>query len=492
LFVKLVLSWRIHYPLNQLLNPGTIKPGKFIVSHFNGQPNMLSLSIITSVPLLASENDGSGWFLGAPVIALYLYISGFRKWRRAVRMIDTPNVPPSAVPFGRAESTGIASLLPGKFPLGPKANCAYYAFKIEKYVRAGKHSHWALMAETKSHSDIYLDDSIGGIAVKTDGANVDIPSNVSVEAENMSHEQLFAATGNMVQFFNNSGKFDPNVPVKDLPGSWRVLEQMIPTGSTITVLGPVLPGPDPSIGVFRKDSTQRGHKGDLYIGLGDEKSVEKRNMKGRFRAVLGALGTGFAIFVLPITFSDSTTVSAGTEGYFVASGILGVFVSTALLLALAVLAALDQFNRIVILANQVEASWSMVDVSLARRSSLIPQLRNVVSGALDYEKQTLSAISAARWTQSRRVNVSKEAASAAVEADISTPLLALIENYPQMRTSENVLNLQKEIAVSENKIQAARATYNDAVGLFLTRLGQFPSSLFAGKFKDRQKEYWTL
>src|SRR5579862_3608493 len=136
-------------------------------------------------------------------------------------------------------------------------------------------------------------------------------------------------------------------------------------------------------------------------------------------------------------------------------------------------------NTLVTKNEAVKAAWSQVDIVLQRRADLIPNLVETVKGIAGQEQKVFGDIAAAR---SRLLSANtpgdKIAANGQLDGAIGR-LLAVVENYPQLRSSENFLRLQDELAGTENRISVARKRYNDTLQDYNTYIGQFPASLFA-------------
>jgi LemA protein len=144
--------------------------------------------------------------------------------------------------------------------------------------------------------------------------------------------------------------------------------------------------------------------------------------------------------------------------------------------------AIAVYNRLVGLRNQKDNGWRQIDVQLKRRHDLIPNLVNTVRGAMEFERDTLTAVMEAR----------AKAMAAAGPGDVGRKegeltqalgrLFALAENYPQLRANENVKMLQEELAGTENKIGFARQFYNDIATTYNIARETFPSNVIAGGF----------
>jgi len=157
-----------------------------------------------------------------------------------------------------------------------------------------------------------------------------------------------------------------------------------------------------------------------------------------------------------------------------------------------VLWIIGAYNKLISLKNQVVNAWKQIVVQLKRRHDLIPNLVNTVKGAMDFERGTLEAVIAAR---NKAVGATGVAQVAKAEGELSQALgrfFALSENYPQLKATENVKQLQEELTSTENKIGFARQLYNDVATEFNTRQMQFPTNLVAGLAKAEPAELWEI
>ena len=170
----------------------------------------------------------------------------------------------------------------------------------------------------------------------------------------------------------------------------------------------------------------------------------------------------------------------------------------------AILWAVGIYNRLIQLRNQVNNAWSQIDVQLQRRYDLIPNLVEAVKGYMSYEKGTLEAVISARNTaQAARSQVEQSggptsssikdlaAADTALRGAV-TNIMALAENYPQLRASENMQQLQEELSSTENKVAFARQAYNDNVMLYNTSQQLFPAALLASTFGHHPVEMFQV
>jgi len=138
----------------------------------------------------------------------------------------------------------------------------------------------------------------------------------------------------------------------------------------------------------------------------------------------------------------------------------------------------------------VKEQWSQIDTQLLRRTDLIPNLVEVVKGYATHEKEVFAQIAEAR---SRLLNAKGPVAKAEASATMNDWLgrvLAIAENYPTLRASENFTRLQDELAGTENRIAVARTRYNEAVKDFNAAIRGFPGSLFAPGLGLKKAEYF--
>jgi len=160
--------------------------------------------------------------------------------------------------------------------------------------------------------------------------------------------------------------------------------------------------------------------------------------------------------------------------------------------ALLVLWVIAAYNRFVSLRNQTQNAWRQIDVQLKRRHDLIPNLVNTVKGVMEFERGTLTAVMEAR---AKAMGAVGPADASRKEGELSQALgrlLAVAENYPQLRANENVKMLQEELSGTENKIGFARQFYNDIATKYNIARETFPSNLIAGPFGFAPAELFQI
>lgn len=174
------------------------------------------------------------------------------------------------------------------------------------------------------------------------------------------------------------------------------------------------------------------------------------------------------------------------------------------IIAIGILWAIGIFNRLVELRNQVKNAWSQIDVQLQRRYDLIPNLVETVKGYMNYEKSTLQTVIQARnQAASAREEIQKSGVPTeqsmkslmGAEATLRTGLgniFALAENYPQLKASETMRNLQEELSTTENKVAFARQAYNDQVLSYNNAQQKFPAVLVASALGHKPAELFEV
>jgi len=170
-----------------------------------------------------------------------------------------------------------------------------------------------------------------------------------------------------------------------------------------------------------------------------------------------------------------------------------------LLIVVAVIALflVFMYNGLVRLRNMVDEAWNQISVQLKRRHDLIPNLVNAVKGYMEFEQETLTKV-----IDARNAAVSAQAAGPAAAAQSAQAenmlsgmlrqLFALVENYPQLKANENVMQLQEELTTTENQIGFSRQHYNSVVREYNTSIQTFPNALLAGLLGFRPRDYFQI
>lgn len=165
----------------------------------------------------------------------------------------------------------------------------------------------------------------------------------------------------------------------------------------------------------------------------------------------------------------------------------------ALFLLLPVLWAVLTYNTLISLRNHIWDAWSNVDTELKRRYDLIPNLVATVKGYAAHEREILERVTALRnQCQANTGAVANQARDERQLVDALKRLLAVVENYPQLKADRHFLHLQKELVNTEDRIQAARRFFNGNVRDYRNKCEVFPGSLVASLFRFVSEDYFSV
>lgn len=161
-----------------------------------------------------------------------------------------------------------------------------------------------------------------------------------------------------------------------------------------------------------------------------------------------------------------------------------------LLVLILIFSFIGMYNSMVRMNEDVNNKWAQVETQYQRRVDLIPNLVNTVQGYANFEKSTLTEITALRsqWQTASTVNDKVNTANQ-IESTLSK-LLVISENYPDLKANTNFLELQAELANTENKIAVERGRYNDVVRDFNAKIKTFPRNIFASMFGFTARVYF--
>jgi LemA protein len=160
-----------------------------------------------------------------------------------------------------------------------------------------------------------------------------------------------------------------------------------------------------------------------------------------------------------------------------------------------VLWAILSYNRLVSLREQVRAGWAQIDVLLKRRHDLIPNVVETVKGYAAHERDTLEGVISARNAAVAARDSSNPAALGQAEGQLSgalRQLFALSEAYPDLKANANFMELQRELANTENQIGGQRQQYNALVAQYNTSMMSFPNNLLAGPFGFTAQPFFEI
>lgn len=178
----------------------------------------------------------------------------------------------------------------------------------------------------------------------------------------------------------------------------------------------------------------------------------------------------------------------GKKSLFLLAAIIAVVVFLGVILAGVVWSS---YNRIVSLDENVNSAWAQVETVLQRRYDLIPNLVNTVKGFAKQEQNVLTDVTRLRsqWGEAR-TQVEKAETASALEGALGR-LMVVVEKYPELRSNQNFLALQDELAGTENRVSVERRRYNEVLQQYNTAIRRFPGSLVAGMFGfDKRDAYF--
>jgi LemA protein len=167
--------------------------------------------------------------------------------------------------------------------------------------------------------------------------------------------------------------------------------------------------------------------------------------------------------------------------------ILAIIVVVGLIL---ILSAVGIYNRLVGLDEAVNAAWAQVENQLQRRYDLIPNYVETVKGFAKQEREVFLGVTEARAKVGGAASVGEKIAANNELSSALSRLLAVVENYPQLKSDQNFIRLQDELAGTENRIATERMRYNDAVRIYNQTIRRFPTNFIAGIFGFQRAEFF--
>jgi LemA protein len=162
------------------------------------------------------------------------------------------------------------------------------------------------------------------------------------------------------------------------------------------------------------------------------------------------------------------------------------------ILVVLVLAGVWIYNRLVTLRTRVDNGWSQIDVQLRRRADLIPNLVETVKGYAAHERELFQQVTEARARSVGATGVTDQADAENQVTAALRQLLAVVENYPDLKANQGFLALQEELIGTESKIAYARQFYNDQVMRLNTLIQSFPSSIVAGASRFEERPFFEI
>ena len=167
---------------------------------------------------------------------------------------------------------------------------------------------------------------------------------------------------------------------------------------------------------------------------------------------------------------------------------MSIGIIIAIIVAVIIIALIAMYNSLVQARIKVDNAWSQIDVQLQRRFDLIPNFVETVKGYMEHEKETFEKITNLRTSWSQTQNIHEKASLDNQLSDTLKTIMAVAENYPDLKANQNFSELSEELRNTENKISFSRQFYNDTVTMYNTKLEVFPSNIIAGMFNFKSRD----
>lgn len=387
--------------------------------------------------------------------------------------MDTPTVPTGHPLLGAIEVKGQvglpAPLRPWISPLTAES-CAFVSYEIQKE-KGGKNKSWDTVDTVRPNDWITFDDGSGPIVVHLKDASLErfkevihskdsLPVTFSANSLRSSvsgavEKAPDAADQSRIQkIVSNLGGYQPDKPVSTLSGKWRVKETYLPMDSVGYAYGSTVYNDAARQAILAKQESR-----PLLVFGGTEDEFVRKSRKTMYLAALGMFVGAF--LTVAIITGRATPLSNGKSNLDPnwRSGLLGPWF---VLLGVLVAQVFRIYNRVIATNERVDAAYRLVDIAEQKRSSLVPQLVEVVNAATMHEKSVHQLVAQLRQTTAQ-----------------SKDFVAIAERYPDLKTNENYLALQKSLVQIEDQIAVARSYVIDAETIHKNRIQTFPDSWIA-------------
>jgi len=159
-----------------------------------------------------------------------------------------------------------------------------------------------------------------------------------------------------------------------------------------------------------------------------------------------------------------------------------------IIIAILIIWIISMYNNLVKAKLKVDNAWSQIDVQLQRRFDLIPNFVETVKGYMQHESETFEKITELRTSWANSSSVGEKAKLDGELSGALKTIMAVSENYPDLKANTNFSELSEELRNTENKISFSRQFYNDSVTMYNTKLELFPSNIIAGMFNFKSRE----
>lgn len=168
---------------------------------------------------------------------------------------------------------------------------------------------------------------------------------------------------------------------------------------------------------------------------------------------------------------------------------IGIIVVIGIIILLGII-LISAYNSIISTSEEVDNKFATIDTYLQRRADLIPNLVNTVKGYTQQEKDIVEDVTTARENMVGATSISEKAKANDELTTALNNLMVIVENYPDLKSSQNFIQLSDELAGTENRIATARRDYNESVKAYNLKIKRFPTSIIANMFGYEAKEYF--
>jgi hypothetical protein len=382
---------------------------------------------------------GWGWGIagGALVAGIAGFVFGFRKVRFKRCMENLPTSPTAGASYGLSEFKGMVTLPEDEEPLqGPLSfqPCVEYHYKVEEKRGSGKNSKWVTVVDENDRRPFLCRDSQGTIPVDPEGARV-----IS------------------------------SLRTRKREGRYRYSETRLEVDDPLYAIGECVIEPSTGDRLYLKEP--EGSYPFILSNYTEATVMRKVAATGVFLLTLS-----FAAIVL------MTLMMFGLSGSFAATDYLAAALSAPAFMIFVTLVL--HFNDLVFLRERVERNLSNIDVSLKKRHDLIPNLEKVVRQYMEHESEVQQAVTEMRSIYNSDATASNENRGRFIEKEYKalSRVLAVYENYPELKANRSAAYLMKALVLLENEISFMRKGYNDAVETYTTRIQSIPDVFFARMF----------
>ncbi len=163
-----------------------------------------------------------------------------------------------------------------------------------------------------------------------------------------------------------------------------------------------------------------------------------------------------------------------------------------IIILVVIFALISTYNSLIQSRNKVKNSWSQIDVQLQRRFDLIPNLVETVKGYMKHEEETLAKVTELRTSWANAKTVNEKAGLDNQLSGVLKTIMAVSENYPDLKANQSFIGLEQELKETENKISYARQFYNDSVTIYNTKVETIPTNIVASLFGFKVEELYKV